>query len=112
MWSRVRARCRASRRPAKTASRSGTCRRRMGVVNGDRGWPTDKLNALRLGRRLVAEVPTSAVGRRGFIRILPEKEADDATADADRWTRASTSPSFLVDHWEYDEQWLGTWDYD
>ncbi len=34
-------------------------------------WPIDKLNALRAGQRLVAEVPATALGRRAFVSITP-----------------------------------------
>ena len=81
-------------------------------MDSDGGWPTDKLTALRLGRILVAEVPASAAGRRGFVSIRPAKEPEDATAEVDGWTRSSRSRAFVVDHWEYDEEWLNTWDYD
>jgi hypothetical protein len=82
----------------------------MSVVDPDRAWPTDKLTALRLGRRLVAEVPSSAPRRRSFITIRPETE--DAAARSEGWNRTCGSRSFLVDHWEYDEERLDTWDYD
>jgi hypothetical protein len=39
-------------------------------------WPTDKLNALRLGRRLVAEV-RAEVGRRSFVDITPTTDGAD-----------------------------------
>lgn len=84
----------------------------MSVVDPDRGWPTDKLTALRLGRRLVAEVSSSAPLRRSFITIRPETEPEDAAARGEGWNRTSGSRSFLVDHWEYDEERLDTWDYD
>lgn len=61
---------------------------------------------------LVAEVPASAPGRRGFVSVRHEKEPEDALADAEGWTRPSSSRSFHIDHWEYDEQWQDTWDYD
>ena len=84
----------------------------MSVVDPDRPWPTDKLNTLRLGRRLVAEVPSSAPRRRSFITIRPEAEPEDAVARSEGWSRTSNSRSFVVDHWEYDEERLDTWDYD
>jgi hypothetical protein len=82
------------------------------VVDDERGWPTDKLNALRLGHRLVAEVPAGAPGRRAFVSIRPATGPEDAAAGDAGWTRSSRSRSFHVDHWEYDQTWLDTWDYD
>jgi hypothetical protein len=37
-------------------------------------WPEDKLGALRLGRRLVVEVPASRPGRRAFVSLQHAEE--------------------------------------
>ena len=84
----------------------------MSAVDPNRGWPTDQLNTLRLGRRVVAEVPSSAPLRRSFITIRPETEPEDAATRSEGWNRTNSARSFLVDHWEYDEERLHTWDYD
>ncbi|MER6255986.1 hypothetical protein ABT224_32010 [Streptomyces sp. NPDC001584] len=36
-------------------------------------WPPDKLTTLRLGRRLVTEVPASRSERRAFVDIAPAR---------------------------------------
>jgi hypothetical protein len=36
----------------------------------------------------------------------------DTTAAAEGWTRSSKTRSFVVEHWEYDGQYVNTWDYD
>lgn len=45
----------------------------MGLMNDGSSWPTDKLTALRLGRRLVAEAPASGQRRRAFVDVSPKK---------------------------------------
>lgn len=46
-------------------------------------WPIDKLNALRLGRRLVTEIPAAGPGRRAFATIRPLTTAADETAQTE-----------------------------
>jgi len=48
-------------------------------------WPTDKLTALRHGRRLVTEVPGAGPGRRAFVDIRPGTTAADADAQRQGW---------------------------
>jgi hypothetical protein len=74
-------------------------------------WPTDKLNALRLGRRLVAEV-AARPGRRSFVDVTPIRDQDDATAQHEGWERPNTQRSFKVEQWDYDEQQMVGFDYD
>jgi hypothetical protein len=81
-------------------------------VHTDEEWPTDKLTALRLGRRLVAEVPASRSGRRAFVDIRPNHSPQDRAARADGWIRQDASRSFVVQHWEYAEDRLDGFDYD
>ncbi len=75
-------------------------------------WPTDKLTALRLGRRLVAEVAASGPGRRAFVDIRPVATADDRNAYREGWTRADGERTFLLKHWDYDANRIDSFDYD
>ena len=70
-------------------------------TGGIRRWPTDKLTALRLGRRLVTELPTSRPGRRAFVDITPVVTAVD--------TEART---YTLQHWDYAAGRLDGFDYD
>ncbi|GAA1949349.1 nucleotidyltransferase domain-containing protein [Kitasatospora viridis] len=73
-------------------------RREGGEVTSHQGygWPTDKLTALRLGPRLVTEVPASRPGRRAFVDVTP--------------VRGGTG--FRVDHREYEADQTEGFDYD
>ncbi|MFB6878863.1 hypothetical protein [Streptomyces sp. NPDC056323] len=75
-------------------------------------WPTDKLTALRLGRRLVAEVPASRPDRRGFVDICPARSEPDAQAQDEGWVRSDVERSFRLEHWEYDRECMDGFDYD
>ncbi|GAA2581635.1 hypothetical protein SMC26_12120 [Actinomadura fulvescens] len=75
-------------------------------------WPTDKLNALRLGRRLVVEVPASGAGRRAFVDISPVAVPEDAEAHRQGWKRADRDRVFRLKHWDYDGAQIDGWDYD
>jgi hypothetical protein len=75
-------------------------------------FPTNKLGALRLGRRLVAEVPASQPGRRAFVNIIPVVTEADKQAARQGWNRRDTARSFRIRHREYDEAMLDTDDYD
>jgi hypothetical protein len=57
-------------------------------------WPTGKLSALRLGKRLVAEVPAAGPGRRAFVDLRPGVTA------------------FTLVHWDYDADLLEGFDHD
>ncbi|MEU8437791.1 hypothetical protein AB0F18_33835 [Streptomyces sp. NPDC029216] len=81
-------------------------------MNDGSDWPTDKLTALRLGRRLVAEVPASRPDRRAFVDIRPAQSAPDAQAQAEGWVRSDVERSFRLDHWEYDRERMDGFDYD
>jgi hypothetical protein len=74
-------------------------------------WPLNKLNVLRLGRRLVAEVPAPP-GRRSFVDITPVRDDRDRLADHQGWNRPDTQRSFRLEQWDYDEQQIDGWDYD
>jgi hypothetical protein len=76
-----------------------------------RTWPLDKLSALRLGRRLVAEVP-AAPGRRAFVDITPILDQRDHVAKHEGWTRPDRQRSYRLAHWDYDERQIDGWDYD
>ncbi|MFJ3876212.1 hypothetical protein ACIPW5_01980 [Streptomyces sp. NPDC090077] len=76
------------------------------------GWPTDKLTALRLGRRLVAEVPASQPDRRAFVDIRPEESGLDVRARDEGWARSAVDRGFRLEHWEYDRQLIEGFDYD
>jgi hypothetical protein len=75
-------------------------------------WPSDKLAALRLGRRLVAELTASQPGRRAFVDITPQSTASDAAAHQQGWTRTDHARAFRLEHWEYDADRITGHDYD
>ena len=75
-------------------------------------WPTDKLTALRLGRRLVTEVAASGPGRRAFVDIRPVATTDDQNASREGWTRADRERTFQLKHWDYDADRIDGFDYD
>jgi hypothetical protein len=82
------------------------------VETGEYRWPTDKLTALQLGRRLVAEVAASGRGRRAFVDVTPTRIADDTHAQQQGWTRSDTARGFQVEQWEYDANRIDGFDYD
>ncbi|WP_377267798.1 hypothetical protein [Peterkaempfera sp. SMS 1(5)a] len=75
-------------------------------------WPTGKLTALRLGRRLVTEVPTSRPGRRAFVDITPGPSAHDAQAQQEGRVHNDAGWSFRVEHWEHDADRIADFDHD
>ncbi|GID97813.1 hypothetical protein ACFQFC_08375 [Amorphoplanes digitatis] len=75
-------------------------------------WPLDKLNALRLGRRLVTEVASSGPGRRAFIDVRPVATGADADARGQGWARSDRGRAFELTHWEYDADRVDGFDYD
>ncbi|MEU3456877.1 hypothetical protein ABZ671_25235 [Micromonospora sp. NPDC006766] len=75
-------------------------------------WPTDKVNALRLGQRLVIEVTASGPGRRAFIDIRPIAAAADSDARQQGWTRSDRDRTFKLEHWDYDADQIAGFDYD
>src|SRR5436309_1007680 len=75
-------------------------------------WPTDKLTALRLGRRLVTEVPATGPGRRAFIDIRPITTDADTDARQQGWTRPDRDRSFKLEHWDYDAERIDGFDHD
>ncbi|MGQ4361677.1 hypothetical protein [Streptomyces sp. SAS_272] len=81
-------------------------------MNDGSSWPVDKLTALRLGRRLVAEVPASRPGHRAFVDVRPEKSVPDARAQGEGWIRSDAERSFHPEHWEYDCERIDGFDYD
>ncbi|MGI5170125.1 hypothetical protein ACQEU3_37815 [Spirillospora sp. CA-253888] len=81
-------------------------------ADGARRWPTDKLNALRLGRRLVTEVFATGPGRRAFVTIAPITTSADAAARRQGWTRADRDRRFRLSHWEYEAERVYGFDYD
>jgi hypothetical protein len=74
-------------------------------------WPMENLNALRLGRRLVAEVP-AAPGRCSFVDIRPAGNDSDSDAAREGWRRSDPNRSFQIEHWDFDQQQAGGWDRD
>lgn len=72
----------------------------------------DKLSALRLGRRLVAEVPASRPGRRAFVDVRPKRSDPDAQAQGEGWVRSDAERGFRLEHWEYDRDRIDGFDYD
>ncbi|MEV4600168.1 hypothetical protein AB0K15_22545 [Amycolatopsis sp. NPDC049253] len=77
-----------------------------------RQWPADMLTALRLGQRLVAELPASRPGRRAFIDISPLITAADTEARGQGWKRADHARTFTVQHWDYAADRLDSFDHD
>ncbi|MEV0807965.1 hypothetical protein [Micromonospora sp. NPDC050200] len=75
-------------------------------------WQTDKLTALRLGRRLVTEVTPSGPSRRCFVDIRPVSTDADHDASREGWVRPDRDRSFKLEHWEYDANQLDGFDYD
>ncbi|MFB6615095.1 hypothetical protein ACIGFK_40860 [Streptomyces sp. NPDC085524] len=81
-------------------------------MNDTSNWPADKLTALRLGRRLVAEVPATRAGRRAFVDITPRETPRDSEAHGQGWVRGQTDRTFRLAHWEYDSERIDGFDYD
>ncbi|MER7691279.1 hypothetical protein [Streptomyces sp. NPDC097610] len=75
-------------------------------------WPMDKLTALRLGKRLVAEVPASFPARRAFVDVTPQQSTPDVHARDEGWVRSDIERSFRLEHWEYDRERIDGFDYD
>lgn len=80
--------------------------------DGPEGWPTDQLTALRLGRRLVAEVPASRPDRRAFVDIRPGWSGPDVQARDEGWVRSDVERSFRLERWECDPEHMDGFDYD
>lgn len=57
-------------------------------------WPVDKLTTLRLGRKLVTEVPASRPGRRAFVDISPIRDRSDDRARDEGWVREDRGRRF------------------
>lgn len=81
-------------------------------AGGPRQWPTDKLTALRLGQRLITEVPTADPGRRAFVDITPVTTSADTHARRQGWKRADHAREFRLNHWDYDADRIHGFDYD
>ncbi|MFE1787497.1 hypothetical protein ACFW7J_03660 [Streptomyces sp. NPDC059525] len=81
-------------------------------MNEGSDWPTDKLTALRLGRRLIAEVRASRPDRRAFVTIRPAWSAPDVRAQEEGWVRGDAGRGFRVDQWEYERERVEGFDYD
>ncbi|MBG6090151.1 hypothetical protein [Actinomadura viridis] len=81
-------------------------------ADSDRPWPTGKLNALRLGRRLVTEVPASGPGRRAFVSVIPLTIPDDHQAQRQGWKRSDRARTFRLQHWDYDAEQIDGFDHD
>ncbi|MFE2171232.1 hypothetical protein ACFXB3_40140 [Streptomyces sp. NPDC059447] len=75
-------------------------------------WPTDKLTALRLGRRLVAEVPATRTGHRAFVDVTPGQTLRDSEAHGQGWVCGDADRAFRLEHWEYDAELMDGFDYD
>jgi hypothetical protein len=67
---------------------------------------------LRLGQRLVAEVPARGPGRRAFVGITPVLVAADAAAERQGWKRSDSARRFRLDHWDYDADVIDGYDFD
>ncbi|MFD5630844.1 hypothetical protein [Streptomyces sp. NPDC127072] len=81
-------------------------------MNDESSWPVDKLTALRLGRRPVAEVPASRPSRQAFVDVHPNHSDPDAQAQGEGWVRSDAEHSFHLEHWEYDRERIDGFDYE
>ncbi|MET9793553.1 hypothetical protein [Streptomyces canus] len=81
-------------------------------MNDGSSWPVDELSALRLGRRLVAEVTASRPVRQAFVDVRPRKSDPDAQAQGEGWVRSDAERSFHLEHWECDRVRIDGFDYD
>jgi hypothetical protein len=81
-------------------------------VTDQPAWPSEKLSALRLGRRVAVEVLATKPGRRAFIDITPGKVEADVQAHDGGWTHRSAARSFRIEHWDYDADLVDGFDYD
>jgi hypothetical protein len=81
-------------------------------TSSGRQWPIDKLNALRLGQRLVTEVPASRPGRRAFVGITPVTTPADVQAHRQGRKRTDRARTFHLQHWDYDAERIDGFDYD
>lgn len=70
------------------------------------------LAALRLGQRLVTEVPASRSGRRAFVDIAPRTTSADVEASSQGSKRADHARTFTLRHWDYEADRLDGFDYD
>lgn len=75
-------------------------------------WPADTLTALRLGQRLVTEVPASQSDRRAFVDITPLATPPDVEASGQGWKRADRARTFTLQHWDYEADRLDGYDCD
>ncbi|MFJ5992973.1 hypothetical protein [Lentzea sp. NPDC092896] len=82
------------------------------ATSGRWEWPTDRLTALRLGQRLVAEVAASRSGRRAFVDVRPHRTPADTAAAGEGWKRADQARTFTLQHWDYEAERLDGYDYD
>lgn len=75
-------------------------------------FPADTLNALRLGRLLVAEVKASRPECRAWVAVHPVCTDADSAAQQESWTRSDAGRSFRLTHSEFLAAHLEGWDYD
>ncbi|WP_433245006.1 hypothetical protein [Actinomadura nitritigenes] len=84
----------------------------MSTPDDGPGWPTEKLNALRLGQPLTVEVPASGPRRRAFVTICPVITPADRQAHHEGWKRADHAREYRLTHWDYDADQIDGFDYD
>ncbi|GAA4576477.1 hypothetical protein GCM10023193_77550 [Planotetraspora kaengkrachanensis] len=75
-------------------------------------FPVGTLNALRLGRLLVAEVMASRPECRAWVAVHPLLTDADSAAQREHWTRSDARRSFRLTHREFLTEHLDGWDYD
>ncbi|GAA3473070.1 hypothetical protein [Nonomuraea roseola] len=75
-------------------------------------FSADKLNALRLGRSLVAEVHATRPECRAWVAVHPVLTEADHAAQHEGWTRSDVGRAFRLIHREYLTKHLDGWDYD
>ncbi|MGH3630364.1 MAG: hypothetical protein ACRDRL_23345 [Sciscionella sp.] len=81
-------------------------------TDSGRPWAAEMLSALRLGQRLVAEVPAARPGRRAFVDITPPTTPADRSAQLESWKQADQARSFRIEHREYEAERIAGFDYD
>jgi hypothetical protein len=58
--------------------------------------PMHLLNAPRLGQLLAVEVPAAGLGRRAWVSVHPQHDADDQAAQRQGWTRSRPDRVFRI----------------
>jgi len=68
--------------------------------------PLIYLNALRVGTRVVVEVPATMLDRRACVAIYPHLDEEDRRAEGEGWRRYTPERIFTVRHMEMDQAYI------